>query len=161
MTRTSSGSARKAVRSLGRRRGIPGRSLIICTGAEAIWLGVEERRAKRRGISTCATCDGAFFRDEEVIVVGGGDSAMKRQSSDEIRQQGDDNPQKGCFQASKVMLERARNHPKIEILTHRQVVRWLSDDKGLTGTVIEDRGTTQLKNCRTWRIHCDRSQTYY
>lgn len=115
-------------------------ALIICTGAEAIWLGVEgEENQKGRGISTCATCDGAFFRDEEVIVVGGGDSAMEEAifltrfaSKVTIIHRRD------VFKASKVMLERARNHPKIEILTHRQVVRWLSDDKGLTGAVIED-----------------------
>ena len=53
-------------------------AVIICTGAEAIWLGAEgEEEQKGRGISTCATCDGAFFRDEEIIVVGGGDSAME------------------------------------------------------------------------------------
>ena len=53
-------------------------AIIICTGAEAIWLGAEgENEQKGRGISTCATCDGAFFRDQEVIVVGGGDSAME------------------------------------------------------------------------------------
>ena len=53
-------------------------TLIICTGAEAIWLGAEgEDAQKGRGISTCATCDGAFFRDDEIIVVGGGDSAME------------------------------------------------------------------------------------
>ena len=52
-------------------------SLIICTGAESIWLGVEgEEAQKGRGISTCATCDGAFFKDEEVIVVGGGDLSL-------------------------------------------------------------------------------------
>ena len=53
-------------------------SLIVTTGAEAIWLDAEnEPLHKGRGISTCATCDGAFFRDKEVIVVGGGDSAME------------------------------------------------------------------------------------
>ena len=54
------------------------KSIIICTGAESIWLGAEgEEEQKGRGISTCATCDGAFFRDEEVLVIGGGDSAME------------------------------------------------------------------------------------
>ena len=53
-------------------------SIIICTGAESIWLGAEgEDEQKGRGISTCATCDGAFFRDQEVMVIGGGDSAME------------------------------------------------------------------------------------
>ena len=54
------------------------KSVIICTGAEAIWLDAgDENLYKGQGISTCATCDGAFFRDKEVIVVGGGDSAME------------------------------------------------------------------------------------
>ena len=54
-------------------------SLIICTGAEATWLGVEgEEDQKGRGISTCATCDGAFFKSEEVIVIGGGTPRWKR-----------------------------------------------------------------------------------
>ena len=53
-------------------------SIIISTGAESIWLDAEgEAEQKGRGISTCATCDGAFFRDEEVLVVGGGDSACE------------------------------------------------------------------------------------
>ena len=53
-------------------------SIIVSTGAESIWLGAEgEEEQKGRGISTCATCDGAFFRDEEILVVGGGDSAME------------------------------------------------------------------------------------
>ncbi|MGB0832679.1 MAG: thioredoxin-disulfide reductase [Candidatus Thalassarchaeaceae archaeon] len=115
-------------------------ALIICTGAEAIWLGVEgEENQKGRGISTCATCDGAFFRDEEVIVVGGGDSAMEEAIFlTRFANKVTIIHRRDVFKASKVMLERARNHPKIEILTHRQVVRWLSDDKGLTGAVIED-----------------------
>ena len=55
------------------------KSVIICrTIAESIWLGAEgEEEQKGRGISTCATCDGAFFREQEVLVIGGGDSAME------------------------------------------------------------------------------------
>ena len=54
------------------------KSIIITTGAEAIWLDAgNEEKHKGQGISTCATCDGAFFRDKEVMVVGGGDSAME------------------------------------------------------------------------------------
>ena len=55
------------------------KSVIICTGAESIWLGAEgEEEQKGRGISTCATCDGAFFREQEVLVIGGGDSADRK-----------------------------------------------------------------------------------
>ena len=115
-------------------------SVIICTGAEAIWLGVEgEEAQKGRGISTCATCDGAFFRDQEVIVVGGGDSAMEEATfltrfASKVtiihRREG--------FRASKVMYERAVSHPKIDIMTHRQIKKWLSDENGLSGAIIED-----------------------
>ena len=56
-------------------------SIIVSTGAESIWLDAEGEAEQKAGISTCATCDGAFFRDEEVIVIGGGDSAMEKQLS--------------------------------------------------------------------------------
>ena len=57
-------------------------SLIVCTGAESIWLDAPgEAEQKGRGISTCATCDGAFFREEEVLVIGGGDLLAKKQPS--------------------------------------------------------------------------------
>jgi len=115
-------------------------SLIICTGAEAIWLDAEgESEQRGRGISTCATCDGAFFRDEEVIVVGGGDSAMEEAvfltrfaSKVTIIHRRD------VFRSSKVMKERAEKHPKIELKTFRQVKKWLSDENGLTGALLED-----------------------
>ena len=115
-------------------------TVIICTGAEAIWLGAEgEQEQKGRGISTCATCDGAFFKGDEVIVVGGGDSAMEEATFlTRFASKVTIIHRRDVFRASKVMLERAKNHPKIEIRAHRQVKEWLSDDKGLTGAVLED-----------------------
>ena len=115
-------------------------TVIISTGAEAIWLGAEgEQGQKGRGISTCATCDGAFFRDDEVIVVGGGDSAMEEATFlTRFASKVTIIHRRDVFRASKVMLERAKNHPKIEIKAHRQVKEWLSDNKGLTGAVLED-----------------------
>ena len=94
-------------------------SLIICTGAESIWLGVEgEEDQKGRGISTCATCDGAFFKDEEVIVVGGGDSAMEEATFlTRFAKKVTIVHRRDVFRASKVMYERAVNHEKIEIKT--------------------------------------------
>ena len=126
-------------------------SIIICTGAESIWLGVEgEDAQKGRGISTCATCDGAFFREEEVIVVGGGDSAMEEATFlTRFAKKVTIVHRRDVFRASKVMYERAANHPKIEIKTHRIVKSWLSDDNGLTGAVLEDPrdNTTETVEC--------------
>ena len=115
-------------------------ALIISTGAEAIWLGVEgEDAQKGRGISTCATCDGAFFRDDEVIVVGGGDSAMEEATFlTRFASKVTIIHRRDVFRSSKVMYERAVNNPKIEIRTFRQVKLWLSDEKGLTGAILED-----------------------
>ena len=115
-------------------------AIIICTGAEAIWLGAEgEEEQKGRGISTCATCDGAFFRDEEIIVVGGGDSAMEEATFlTRFASKVTLVHRRDVFRASKVMYERAANHPKIEIQTFRQVKKWLSDEKGLSGAILED-----------------------
>ena len=115
-------------------------SIIICTGAEAIWLNAEnEEKQKGRGISTCATCDGAFFRDEEVLVIGGGDSAMEEAtfltrfaSKVTILNRRD------VFRASTIMYERAVSNPKIEIKSFRQVKKWISNEQGLSGAVIED-----------------------
>ena len=115
-------------------------SLIICTGAEAIWLGAEgEGEQKGRGISTCATCDGAFFRDEEIIVVGGGDSAMEEATFlTRFASKVTVIHRRDVFKASKVMYDRAEKHPKIEIKTFRQVKKWIGGEQGLTGAVLED-----------------------
>ncbi|CAM9996263.1 unnamed protein product, partial [Hapterophycus canaliculatus] len=112
-------------RVLVRKREFFARSLIIATGAEAVWLGAEgEEEVKGRGVSTCATCDGAFYEGKEVIVVGGGDSAMeealfltKFASKVTIvhRREG--------FRSSKIMLQRAKDHPKVNLKLHRTVKR--------------------------------------
>lgn len=115
-------------------------AIIVCTGAEAIWLNAENEEAQKgRGISTCATCDGAFFRDEEVLVIGGGDSAMEEAtfltrfaSKVTILNRRD------VFRASTIMYERAAANPKIEIRPFRQIKKWISNEQGLTGAVIED-----------------------
>ena len=125
-------------------------TIIISTGAESIWLNAPgELEQKGRGISTCATCDGAFFKGEEVIVVGGGDSACeeaifltKFATKVTIIHRRD------VFKASNIMYERALKNDKIEIKTFRQIKRWLSDENGLTGALLEDPrdgSTEQIK----------------
>ena len=105
-------------------------SLIICTGAESIWLDAPgEADQKGRGISTCATCDGAFFREEEVLVIGGGDSACEEATFlTRFASKVTLIHRRDVFRASTIMYERAANHPKIEIITFRQVIEWLSDE---------------------------------
>ena len=89
-------------------------SIIVSTGAESIWLDAEgEAEQKGRGISTCATCDGAFFRDEEVIVIGGGDSAMEEATFlTRFAKKVTLIHRRDVFKASKVMYERAANMKK-------------------------------------------------
>ena len=127
------------------------KSVIICTGAESIWLGAEgEEELKGRGISTCATCDGAFFREQEVLVIGGGDSAMEEATFlTRFASKVTLLHRRDVFKASKVMYERALNNPKIEIKTFRTVKSWLSDENGLSGAILEDPrdGSTEEISC--------------
>ena len=115
-------------------------AIIISTGAESIWLNAPgEAEQKGRGISTCATCDGAFFKEEEVLVIGGGDSACEEATFlTRFASKVTLIHRRDVFKASTIMYERAANNDKIEIRTFRQVREWLSDENGLTGAVLED-----------------------
>ena len=115
-------------------------ALIISTGAESIWLNAPgEAEQKGRGISTCATCDGAFFKEEKVLVIGGGDSACEEATFlTRFASKVTLIHRRDVFKASTIMYERAANNDKIEIKTFRQVKEWLSDDNGLTGAILED-----------------------
>ncbi len=115
-------------------------AIIISTGAESIWLDAPgEAEQKGRGISTCATCDGAFFKEEEVLVIGGGDSACEEATFlTRFASKVTLIHRRDVFKASTIMYERAANNDKIEIRTFRQVKAWLSDENGLTGAVLED-----------------------
>jgi thioredoxin reductase (NADPH) len=127
-------------------------SLIVTTGAEAIWLDVEnESTHKGRGISTCATCDGAFFREKEVIVVGGGDSAMEEATfltrfcskvTIVHRREG--------LRASQIMIDRAKENPKIAWKLNSKVKSWLGSEGSFEGATLVDTKTGEEED-----ISCD------
>jgi thioredoxin reductase (NADPH) len=123
-------------------------AIIVSTGAESIWLNAPgEEAQKGRGISTCATCDGAFFKNEEVMVIGGGDSACEEATFlTRFASKVTLIHRRDTFRASTIMYERAAKHEKIEIKTFRQVKEWLSDEKGLTGAVLEDPRDGTIEN---------------
>jgi thioredoxin reductase (NADPH) len=117
-------------------------SVIVATGASAMWLGLEsETRLRGRGVSACATCDGFFFRDKEIAVVGGGDTAFEEAtyltrfaSKVHMLHRRDE------FRASRIMVERARANPKIDIHTNTAIEEVLGDEK-VSGLRLRDTET--------------------
>ncbi len=115
-------------------------TIIVSTGASATWLGLpSEKQYVNRGVSACATCDGAFFKNVEVGVVGGGDTAMEEAnfltrfaSKVYIIHRSE------SFRASKIMLERAQKNPKIEFIMNTVVDEVLGDGKSMTGVRLMD-----------------------
>jgi len=122
-------------------------AVIVATGASARWLGLpEEEKYKSRGVHTCATCDGAFYKDKEIIVVGGGDAACEEANfltkfarkvtmlvrRDEMR-------------ASVPMRERVEKNPKIEIRYNESIVGYIGDENGLTGVKVKNNKTGDVE----------------
>lgn len=122
---------------------IRARAVIVATGASAKWLGLpSEQRLMGHGVSGCATCDGAFFRDKEVAVAGGGDTACedalflaKLCSKVTLIHRRD------ALRASKVMADRVLASPKIEMAWNSTVADILEKDGSVSGVVLRDTKT--------------------
>ena len=122
-------------------------ALIIATGASAKWLGLDsEQRFINRGVSACATCDGFFFRNQDVAVVGGGDTALEEalylsnlcRTVTVIHRRGE-------LRASKIMQARGLKNEKITFLWHTAVDEVLGDESGMTGLRLRNLQTDSIK----------------
>lgn len=122
-------------------------SVIIATGAEVKWLGLpNETRLRGRGVTACATCDGFFFKDLDILVIGGGDSAMEEAlfltkfgKSVTIVHRSNE------FRASKIMLKRAQDNPKISFVTNVTVLDILGKDS-MEGIRVRDNETGEERD---------------
>jgi len=123
------------------------RALIVASGASARWLGLpNEQKLIGHGVSSCATCDGFFYREKKIMVIGGGDSAMEEANF--LTRFGSEVAivhRREEFRASKIMLDRARNNPKIQWITNTAVEDVHDVSKGIVTGV-------KLRNLKTGEI---------
>lgn len=128
-----------------------GKTIIIATGASAKWLNVPgEEKLRGRGVSSCATCDGAFFKGKELMVVGGGDSAMEEALFlTKFATKVTIVHRRNEFRASKIMKERVFGNPKISVMWDTTVEEILGKQK-VEGVRLKD-----IKTGKTSDFRCD------
>ena len=126
-------------------------SLILSTGASAKFMGIPgEREDVGRGVSTCATCDGFFFRGKKIIVIGGGDSAMEEANfltkfASEVRVV----HRRNELRASKIMQDRARNNPKITWSLNVTPLEVKAGEQGVTALMVRNNETGAIEELAT------------
>jgi thioredoxin reductase (NADPH) len=123
------------------------RTLIIASGASARWLNLpSEQKLIGRGVSSCATCDGFFYRGKKIMVIGGGDTAMEEANF--LTRFGSEVTlvhRRAQFRASKIMLDRARNNPKIKFLMNTVVEEVLDvAQETVTGVRLRNLDTDEM-----------------
>ncbi len=123
-------------------------SIIVATGARALWLGLDsEQRLRGKGVSACATCDAFFFRNKNVAVIGGGDSALEEALTlTKFASKVYVVHRRDTFKASKIMQKRVLEHEKIEVIWNAQVEEVVGKLKveGLTLKIGQDSKTIQV-----------------
>jgi len=128
------------------------KSVIISTGASAKMLGLkEEALLLGKGVSTCATCDGFFFRDQIVTVVGGGDSAMEEALFlTKFAKKVFIIHRREIFRASQIMLNRAKENPKIEFILNTEIKKINNPDENkVTSAVLFNKKTSETTELKT------------
>lgn len=125
------------------------RAVILAMGSEYRKLGLpDEERLTGHGVSSCATCDGFFFRDQEIVVVGGGDSAMEEALFlTRFASQVTVVHRRGDFRASKIMAQRVLDHPKIQVLWNSEVTQLIGAEK-LEAVTLRDTVTAAERELR-------------
>lgn len=123
------------------------KTIIISTGAKAKLLGLpSEKQYMSRGVSACATCDGAFFRNVNVGVVGGGDTAMEEANFlTRFASKVYIFHRRESFRASKIMVERAMKNPKIEVIWNSEITEVLGDGKKMNAVIVNDTKTNEKR----------------
>lgn len=121
-----------------------GKALILSTGASAMWLGLpNEQRLYGRGVSACATCDGAFFRGKELAVVGGGDTALEEALFlTRFATKVTTIHRRDTWRASKIMQKRALEHPKIDYVWNT-VIEDIEGENSVTGLKLRNIVTNE------------------
>lgn len=124
-------------------------SVIIATGSSSLWLGLpSEQKLRGKGVSSCATCDGFFFKGKDIAVVGGGDSAMEEANFlTKFANTVTVLVRKNVLRASKIMQERAQQNPKIKFLFNVDVMEVLGENS-VEGVKIKNNQSGQMSEVK-------------